>query len=72
METPAVMQRLNEAGRIVLEGRRTDDNAHCSLVVVRELSGTSAIYPHGDDKLGVRLPTTEAIKMARALLADAE
>ncbi|MGH3912732.1 MAG: hypothetical protein ACRDTC_04885 [Pseudonocardiaceae bacterium] len=72
MDTPTVMQRQNEAGRIVLDGRRTDDDAQCSLVVVRELSGTSAIYPHGADKLGVRLSTTEAVRMARAILADAE
>jgi len=32
-----VMQRENEISRIVLEGRRTDDRARCSVVVSHEI-----------------------------------
>lgn len=60
MNDPAIMQLENERRRVVLDGRRTDDNARCTLVVVRELNGDLAIYPHGVAKLGVRLSAAEA------------
>lgn len=72
MDTPVVMQRENEASRVVLDGKRTDDGTNCSLVMVRERSGARALYPHGAAQLGVRLPETEAVRMARTILADAE
>ena len=72
-DTPAVMQRENEAGRVVVDGKRTDDGTRCALVVVRELGGTYALYPHGAAKLGVRLSTTGATKAARFISsADGE
>ena len=62
-----VMQRENEISRIVLNGRRTDDGAACSVVVVHELGGTWAIYPHGMSQLGVRLRHGEVTTMAQAI-----
>lgn len=67
MNNPVVMQRENEAGRVVLDGRRTDDGTRCALVVVRERNGTYAIYPHGAAQLGVRLPPADATTTARFL-----
>ena len=64
-----VVQHKNERSRIVVEGRRTDDGALCTLVVVREVGGTWALHPHGDAKLGVRLARAEALKVAQAILA---
>ncbi|MGH3903044.1 MAG: hypothetical protein ACRDTE_02415 [Pseudonocardiaceae bacterium] len=66
-----VMQRENETSRVNLDGRRTDDGARCTLVAIRELGGSWALYPHGADKLGVRLHKEEAAKVARAILAVA-
>jgi hypothetical protein len=62
------MQRENERGRVVAEGRRTDDGQRCSLVVVREVGGMFAVYPHGADQLGVRVPDSEARRVAQAIL----
>lgn len=67
MDTPAVMQRENETGRVVVHGKRTDDGTRCTLIVVREVGGTYALYPHGDAQLGVRLATTEASTTGRFL-----
>ncbi|MGH3870866.1 MAG: hypothetical protein ACRDSR_05000 [Pseudonocardiaceae bacterium] len=51
-----------------MEGRRTDDAALCTLVVVHEVGGTWAWYPHGETQLGARLTRTDAVKVARAIL----
>lgn len=66
-----VSQHQNEISRVVLDGRRTDDGAACSVVVVRELGGTWAIYPHGMDQLGARLSNGEMATMTQAILAAA-
>lgn len=67
-----VMQRENEITRVVLDGRRTDDGDRCTLIVIRELGGTWAFYPHGMAQLGVRLGKEGAVTVARAILAGAE
>ncbi|MGH3795224.1 MAG: hypothetical protein ACRDSP_10075 [Pseudonocardiaceae bacterium] len=64
-----VMQRENETSRVVLNGRRTDDGARCTLIAIRELGGAWALYPHGAGKLGVRLGREDAATMARAMQA---
>ncbi|HEY2763941.1 MAG TPA: hypothetical protein VGJ13_07990 [Pseudonocardiaceae bacterium] len=64
------MQRENERRRVVVDGRRIDDRSRCELVVVSEVGGTWALYPHGVGKLGVRLPQDEAIRIARAILGE--
>lgn len=63
-----VNQHKNEISRVVLDGRRTDDGAACSVVVVRELGGTWAIYPHGMNQLGARLRDGEMATMTQAIL----
>ncbi|MCA1600371.1 MAG: hypothetical protein LC776_01565 [Acidobacteria bacterium] len=66
------MQRENEHSRVVVDGKRTDDNTRCSLVVIHEVGGTWALYPHGWGKFGVRLSKAEAIKAAQAILDSAQ
>jgi len=53
---PVIMQRENERGRVVVDGHRIDDRTRCELLVVHEVGGTWALYPHGWGKFGVRLP----------------
>ncbi|MDQ3152206.1 MAG: hypothetical protein M3R63_10960 [Actinomycetota bacterium] len=57
-----------ERCRVVVEGRRTDNAELCTVVLVHEVGGTWAWYPHGANQLGVRLPRAEAAKAARAML----
>jgi len=68
---PAITQLKDERSRTVVDGHRTDDGDQCTLVVVREVGGTWALYPHGWGRFGVRLPQAEALKVARAILAGA-
>lgn len=73
MDTPpAVMQRDNEQSRVILDGRLVEGGGRCTFLAVHERTGAWAMYPHGAGKLGVRLSRTEAIRVARAILADAE
>lgn len=65
------LQRENERWRLVVVGRRTDDNDQCSVLAVSEVGGTWALYPHGWGRFGVRLPRDEAERLARAMLPDA-
>ncbi|MGH3795242.1 MAG: hypothetical protein ACRDSP_10165 [Pseudonocardiaceae bacterium] len=70
MEPPGVVsQTENERGRLVVDGRRTDDCARCALVVVHEVSGSWCFYPHGASQLGVRLSEADALVVANAILA---
>ena len=46
------MQLEGERQRYTVQGRRTDDHSRCTLVVVEEIGGTLALYPHGWDKWG--------------------
>ncbi len=69
---PVIMQRANERGRIAVDGKRTDDDTLCKLVVVHEVGGAWALYPHGWGKFGVRLPKDEAVQVARAILDGAQ
>ena len=62
------MQRENERRRLTAEGRRTDDGARCTLLVVHEVGDRWSFYPHGAAQLGVRLPQAEARRMAQAIL----
>ncbi|MGH3938109.1 MAG: hypothetical protein ACRDTG_05650 [Pseudonocardiaceae bacterium] len=66
------MQRHNERGRTVVEGRRTDDGDQCKLVLLQEIGGTYALYPHGVGRFGVRLARAEAVTVAEAILAGAQ
>lgn len=68
---PAVMQRENERSRVVVDGKRTDNGERCSLVVVHEVNGMWAAYPHGAAQLGVRLLKAEAVRVAQTILDGA-
>jgi hypothetical protein len=68
---PAIMQRQHERSRLVVDGKRTDNAERCTLVVVHEVGGSWAWYPHGFGKFGVRLPRAEAVKVAQAILDSA-
>lgn len=58
-----------ERARLVVQGRRTDDNSACTLVVIHEQSGTWAI--HGLGNQGVRLPDADMAALAEAILERA-
>lgn len=68
---PAVMQRENERARLTATGTRTDDGEQCTLLAVLETGGNWCLYPHGAGQLGVRLPKSEAERIARAILGEA-
>lgn len=65
-----VMQRERQLGRVVAVGRRSDDGATCSLVVVHEAGGDWTLYPHGVDRFGVRLSGSDARRVAQAILSE--
>lgn len=64
-----MLQRVNERSREVIDGRRTDDDTRCSLLLIHEVGGTCALYPHGAKQLGVRLTKENADAVAQAILA---
>ena len=67
---PVVMQLEGERHRHTVQGLRTDDHSRCTLVVVEEIGGTVALYPHGWDRWGVRIAITDAHSLARAILGN--
>ena len=69
---PAVFQLQGERDRLVVVGRRTDDNDRCELLLVAEVGGSFALYPHGAAQLGVRLAESGAVTVAKAILAAVE
>lgn len=52
---------------MVAVGKRTDDGSACTLLAVSKTGGVWALYSHGGDQLGVRLPADEAVLRARVL-----
>lgn len=56
-----------EHSRTTLDGRRTDDSTRYTLLVISEIGGTWALYPHGVDQLGVRLSKSEATTLAQVI-----
>lgn len=62
--------RDKERSRLVAEGQRTDNGELCSLMLVDEVGGTWAAYPHGAAQLGVRLSRTEALRVAQKIIKD--
>ncbi len=41
------MQHEIEHSRMTADGKRTDDGAKCTLLVVHEVGGSWVMYPHG-------------------------
>lgn len=62
--------REKECSRVVADGEHTDTGERCT-VVVAEVGGTWAWYPHRAAQLGVRLPRAEAVKIAQTILDGA-
>ncbi|MGH3718846.1 MAG: hypothetical protein ACRDRI_08405 [Pseudonocardiaceae bacterium] len=58
-----------ERSRVTVQGRCTDGDCRCTLIVIHELGGSWAI--HGLGAPGVRLSRTVAIALAEAILAGA-
>ena len=56
---------------MVVAGHCTDNAQRCTLVVVGEVAGTWACYPHGAAQLGVRLAHSEAFRVAHQILDGA-
>jgi hypothetical protein len=65
-----IMQLRGERARVVVTGRRTDDNDRCELLLVADTGGSFALYPHGVDRFGVRLDGDGAAAAARFLAGD--
>jgi hypothetical protein len=61
------MQRDNEHNRTMIAGRRTNDGTRCLLLIIHEVGGALALYPHGRDEFGVRLTWTNVDALARAI-----
>ena len=51
----------------MVQGRRTDNNSTCTVVVIHKNSGSWAI--HGLGNPGVRLPTADMSALTEAILA---
>jgi hypothetical protein len=67
---PTIIQRENERDPLTVEGKRTDGGSKCTLLAVREVGDSWALYPHGAAQLGVRVAKAEAYKVAQAILAN--
>lgn len=55
-----------ERARLIVKGRRTDDDSTCTLVVIQEHGGTWAI--HGLGNPGVRLSAADMVALAEAIV----
>jgi len=69
IDIPKTLHSEREHGRVHAQGRRTDDNSRCTLLVIHETDGSWAI--HGLGAPGVRLSTAEMITLAEKILARA-
>jgi hypothetical protein len=57
----------HEAGRMAVQGRRTDDGSDNTLIVVHENNGAWAC--HGLGASGVKISKTDAVTWARGILS---
>jgi hypothetical protein len=67
-----VMQLRGERERLVVTGRRSDDGNRCELLVVADVGGSYAFYPHGGTQFGVQLAREDTVIVARLILGPAE
>ena len=66
IDVPETLHSQSERGRLHAQGRRTDDNSCCTLLVIHEADGSWAI--HGLGARGVRLSKAEMVTLAEAIL----
>jgi hypothetical protein len=69
IDVPETLHSQRERGRLHAQGRRADDNSHCTLLVIHEANSSWTI--HGLGAPGVRLPQAEMIALAEKILARA-
>jgi hypothetical protein len=69
IDVPETLHSQRERGRLHAQGRRTDDNTGCTLLVIHEADSSWAI--HGMGAPGVRLPRAEMVALAEAILVRA-
>jgi hypothetical protein len=68
-EVPTSLHSQRERGRLHAQGRSTDDNSNCTLLVIHEADSSWAI--HGLGAPGVRLTKAKIIELAEAILRQA-
>ena len=68
-QLPEVQRPLRERGRITAQGRSTDDNSKCTLLVIHEADGLWSIQGRGAP--GVTLSKAATIELVEAILARA-
>ena len=66
IDVTETLHSQSERGRLNAQGRRTDDNSCCTLLVIHEADGSWAI--HGLGAPGVRLSKAEMIALAESIL----
>jgi hypothetical protein len=60
----------HERARLIAQGRRTDDNSQCTIVVIHEHDGTWTI--HGLGNPGARLAAADMVTLADTILKRAQ
>jgi hypothetical protein len=68
-DVPETLHSQRERGRMTAQGRCTDDDSDCTLLVIHEAGGTWSI--HGLGAPGVRLRQAEMVALAEKILARA-
>jgi hypothetical protein len=69
IDVPDTLHSHRERGRLTAQGRCTDDDSNCTLLVIHEAGGSWAI--HGLGAPGVRLSKAEMVSLAEKILAGA-
>ena len=69
IDVPETVHSQSERARLHAQGRRTDDNSCCTLLVIHEADGSWAI--HGLGARGVRLSKDVMVALAEAILGSA-
>jgi hypothetical protein len=67
---PETLHSQRERGRLHAQGRCTDDNSNCTLLVIHEANGSWVI--HGLGAPGVRLSKAEMVTLAEKILVRAQ
>jgi hypothetical protein len=66
----SVTQWRTELGRLTAQGRRTDDDSRCTLLVINEADGSWSF--HGLGAPGVKLSRADATTLAQGIVKAAK
>lgn len=66
IDVSETQHQRTERGRVVVQGRRTDDGSRCTLLVIHETDGSWTF--HGLGAPGVRLSAVDMVELATAIL----